>query len=185
MAITTEQYPDQVERRAGLSTDTKPTGLPVGSIFWEHDTNDVYKTYDGTNWAFFFHAADPSASLTTYDQETASAVTVNGTTWADLLDKSTITKFTEIWGIKVTKGGTWAGSAKLRITNGAGTTKIYPFASEAVEGTDFVDTIVWMFPAPVCVTIKDGYKIQFRSSSASDGSGETLTLDELDIIERG
>ncbi len=34
----------------GLSTDTKPTGVPVGSDFYETDTQDRYLTYDGTNW---------------------------------------------------------------------------------------------------------------------------------------
>ena len=35
----------------GLSTDTKPTNnVPPGSTFWEHDTNILYVTYDGTNW---------------------------------------------------------------------------------------------------------------------------------------
>jgi hypothetical protein len=37
-------------RWVGLSTDTKPTGLEVGSKFWEYDTGVTYVTYDGTNW---------------------------------------------------------------------------------------------------------------------------------------
>ena len=39
-----------IQRYIGLSTDTKPTGVPVGSEFEEHNTGAVYKTYDGTNW---------------------------------------------------------------------------------------------------------------------------------------
>jgi hypothetical protein len=39
----------------GLSTDTKPTqaasDVPVGSTFLEYDTQKLYTTYDGTNWA--------------------------------------------------------------------------------------------------------------------------------------
>jgi len=35
----------------GASGDTKPTGVPIGSLFRESDTYDVYITYDGTNWA--------------------------------------------------------------------------------------------------------------------------------------
>ena len=38
-------------RFLGLSTDTKPTSVEIGSIFWEYDTNAEYVTYDGTNWA--------------------------------------------------------------------------------------------------------------------------------------
>ena len=39
-----------IQRYSGLSTDTKPTGVPVGSEFEEHNTGIVYITYDGTNW---------------------------------------------------------------------------------------------------------------------------------------
>ena len=39
-----------IKRFTGLSTDSKPTSVPAGSYFWEYDTNDLYKTYDGTNW---------------------------------------------------------------------------------------------------------------------------------------
>ena len=34
----------------GLAADSKPTGVPVGSIFIEYDTKHEYITYDGTNW---------------------------------------------------------------------------------------------------------------------------------------
>jgi hypothetical protein len=37
----------------GLSTDTKPTGVPVGSTFVESDNGTTYITYDGTNWILF------------------------------------------------------------------------------------------------------------------------------------
>jgi len=126
--------------------------------------------------------------LSTFSQETVIATDVNGVTWKDLLDKSAggaspITKFTEIWGIKVTRGGVWAGVTQLRFTDG--TNKIFPFAAQAEEGTDFVDTIVWMFPDPIKVPVSTGYKLQFRSTNGADGAGETLTLDELDIITRG
>ena len=39
-----------IQRWIGLSTDTKPTGVPVGSTFLEYDSHDLYITYDGTNW---------------------------------------------------------------------------------------------------------------------------------------
>ena len=63
MAVTVAFNPNESIEKAshhyeGLSTDTKPTvashdGLPeptVGSTFWEHDTNNIYRTYNGTNW---------------------------------------------------------------------------------------------------------------------------------------
>ncbi len=34
----------------GLSTDTKPTSVPVGSKFFEYDKIKTFITYDGTNW---------------------------------------------------------------------------------------------------------------------------------------
>jgi hypothetical protein len=123
-----------------------------------------------------------------YKQETTGAITVTGVTWKDLLDKSYYTasqiiKPTEIWGIKVTKGGVWAGLVQLRIVDNAGT-KLFPFSAQAVEGTDFADATVWMFPSPIYIEVATGYKIQFRSTNAADGAGETLTLNELNIIER-
>ena len=39
-----------ISRYTGLSTDTKPTGVPVGSTYYEYDTRDMRITYDGTNW---------------------------------------------------------------------------------------------------------------------------------------
>lgn len=114
--------------------------------------------------------------LTTFGTETAAATDVDGVTWKDLLDKSSITGPTEIWGLKATKGGVWAGSAKVRVVTAAGT-KIWPFAAEAVEGTDFVDGVALPFPAPICIPQATGYKVQFRSSDAGDGAGETLALE--------
>ncbi len=40
-------------RYIGLSSDTKPTGVDIGSTFWEYDTNVNYATYDGTNWVVY------------------------------------------------------------------------------------------------------------------------------------
>jgi len=34
----------------GENADTKPTGVAVGSLCYEHDTGDWYITRDGTNW---------------------------------------------------------------------------------------------------------------------------------------
>jgi len=118
-------------------------------------------------------------------QETAGATTVTGTTWATLHDGSAITKPTKLCGMKVTQGGTWAGVVQLRIVDGAGTTKIWPFQAQYVEGTDFIDATEMVFQWQVLVTVADGYIVQFRSSDNGDGAGETLTLDFLDIIECG
>ncbi len=39
-----------ISRYTGLSSETKPTGVPVGSTFREYDTRIMWETYDGTNW---------------------------------------------------------------------------------------------------------------------------------------
>ncbi len=39
-----------INRWIGLSTDTKPTSVPVGSEFFEYDTRKTFMTYDGNNW---------------------------------------------------------------------------------------------------------------------------------------
>ena len=121
--------------------------------------------------------------LTTFKQETVAATDVNGTTWKDLLDKSTLTKPTKICGFMVTVAGTWAGNAKIRIVDGSGN-KIFPFKDEYVEGTDFSSATQVDFTFPVVVPVADGYKFQFRSSAA-DGAGDTLQLNNLDVIETG
>ena len=122
--------------------------------------------------------------LTSFKQETVGATDVNGTTWKDLLDKSTITKPTKICGFMVTVAGTWAGNAKIRIVDGTGN-KIFPFKDEYIEGTDFTTATQLDFTFPVVVPIADGYKIQFRSSAVGDGAGDTLQLNNLDVIETG
>lgn len=48
MSVTKEAT---IQRWIGLSTDTKPTSVPVGATFYEYDTKLWYKTYDGTNWS--------------------------------------------------------------------------------------------------------------------------------------
>ena len=122
--------------------------------------------------------------LTSFKQETAGATAVNGTTWGDLLDKSTITKPTKICGFMVTIAGTWAGNAKIRIVDGSGN-KIFPFKDEYIQGTDFFSATQVDFTFAVVVPIADGYKVQFRSSNAADGAGDTLQLNNLDVIETG
>jgi len=39
------------QRLIGLSSDVKPTTVPIGTRFFEIDTCITYVTYDGTNWA--------------------------------------------------------------------------------------------------------------------------------------
>ncbi len=126
-----------------------------------------------------------ATDLTTYTTRTAGTITVAGTAWTTLLAvaATAMSKAEEIWAYTVTKAGAWAGNAKLRIL--AGTAKVYPFGAEDVEGTDFVDTVAKVLPRSVDIPAASAYTIQFRSSEAADGAGETLALTELDVIQRG
>jgi hypothetical protein len=125
-----------------------------------------------------------SQGVTTFSQETAIATDVDGTNWKTLLDKSTLTKYTQICGIKVTVAGTWAGLAKLRIIDGAGT-KLWPFGSEVVQNTDFTSGNLTVLNFTCNVPAATGYKLQFRSSDGGDGAGDTVQLNNLDVISVG
>jgi hypothetical protein len=120
---------------------------------------------------------------TRFFQEVVAATDVNGTTWKDLLDRSVITKPVRICGFMVTKGGVWAGFVQVRIVDGAGTTKIFPFKTEYEEPGDFALATQATLNFPVEVSVSKGYKFQFRSTNAGDGAGETLALDNLDVQE--
>jgi len=120
---------------------------------------------------------------TRFFQEAVGATVVNGITWKDLLDRSGIDRPVRICGFTVTVAGGWAGNAKIRIVDGAGTTKIFPFKDEWVENTDFTSATQKTFDFPCDVSPVKGYKFQFRSSNAGDGAGKTLALNNLDVQE--
>ena len=72
-----------IKRFVGLSTETKPTGVPPGSYFWEYDTNILCKTYDGTSWAS--QAIRSFVTPTTIDlQQVAGDYTLYTATTADV-----------------------------------------------------------------------------------------------------
>lgn len=122
--------------------------------------------------------------LTTFGTETAGATNANGVNWVDLLDKSAITKPTEIWRMTLTIAGAWAGLCQVRIVTGAAA-KIFPFADYAEQNTDFISGIEWILPARVRATVAAGYRVQFRSSDVGDGAGKTCALTKLAKIEIG
>lgn len=37
----------------GTDIDTKPTGVPVGSTYFDITNNRLYRTYDGMNWVLW------------------------------------------------------------------------------------------------------------------------------------
>lgn len=123
--------------------------------------------------------------LTTFDQETAVGVAANGVTDVTLFDGTGITLPTQICGFRCTMAGAaWAGHPVVWIEDGDGN-KIFPFQDNYVEGTDFADGAQVVFNFPVVVPVASGYLVRFRSTAAGDNAGQTLTLDNLDIIEVG
>lgn len=161
------------ERTDNLPDDPADESALQAAITAAHVTTDA-----------LINALELALDLASFKQETAAATDVNGTTWKDLLDKSTITKPTKICGFKVTVGGTWAGNAQVRIVDGSDN-KLFPFKASYQEGTDFTTGNQVVFSFPAVVPVADGYKFQFRSTSAADGAGETLQLNNLDVIEVG
>ena len=79
-----------IQRYIGLSTDTKPTSVPVGSTFHEYDSKLTYVTYDGTNWSKYAYelttvnvaTSRSLPSLTEFWEGEALAATV----WEEILD---------------------------------------------------------------------------------------------------
>ena len=61
-----------IQRFIGLSTDTKPSGVPPGSIFFEYDTGDMFITFDGDTWTLKSQAENSLAAVTTIDLNQAA-----------------------------------------------------------------------------------------------------------------
>ena len=107
-------------------------------------------------------------------QTTQAATNANGTTWVDLKTIAPTTSDIELYQLKMTVAGTWAGNAKYRII--IGTTKVYPFPADKNISTGVLESLIF----PINIQINETAKIQFRSDNAGDGAGDTVTLDQLD-----
>ena len=59
----------------GLSTDTKPSGINIGSRFWEYDTSIEYICYDGDNWALI---NQPISGFNLLSEDGLYMITQNG-----------------------------------------------------------------------------------------------------------
>jgi len=107
-------------------------------------------------------------------QTSQAATDANGTSWVDLKTIAPTTSDIELYRIKMTTGGSWAGTAKYRII--IGSTKVYPFGDDK----DIDSGVLEDFIFPITVQINETCKIQFRSTDSGDGAGETVTLNQLD-----
>jgi len=123
--------------------------------------------------------------LATFTQKTAGPIAANGVNEVELYDGTGIVKPTKICGFTITMTGVvWAGHPTVWIEDGDGN-KIFPFQATYVEGTDFADGEQAVFNFPVVVPVDSGYSVRFVSTAAGDNAGQTLTLNNLDVIEVG
>jgi len=107
-------------------------------------------------------------------QTTAAATDANGTAWVDLKTLAPSTSDVELYRLKLTTAGAWAGTAKYRIIIGA--TKVYPFPADKNITSGTLESFIF----PINVQINETAKLQFRSDNAADGAGETVALNQLD-----
>jgi hypothetical protein len=66
----------------GLSSETKPVGVPAGTKFIETDTGNVYITGDGTNYALDPSTAKQDLIIAELEALTSEGLTANYTTTA-------------------------------------------------------------------------------------------------------
>lgn len=126
--------------------------------------------------------ARPTTSV--FSAPSTAAIAVDGTNWKTLYAPGALNGPTTICNIQVTVAGGWAGVAKIRIVNAAGTVKLWPFGTELVEGTDWASGVLALLDQSVEVSISQGYILQFRSSNAADGAGKTCALNQLGVVTR-
>jgi len=111
----------------------------------------------------------------TYGYDTASSVTFNGTSWVDLKE-ATVSVDTQLTGIKMTITGTLAGTGKYKILRDG--VKVFPYNTE----NTIESGVLREFDYAVNIPINSTYKIQIRSTDASDTT-QTIVADEIDKIE--
>lgn len=107
-------------------------------------------------------------------QTTQAATDANGTAWVDLKTLAPSTTDIELYRINLTTAGAWAGTAMYRII--IGSSKVYSFPDDQAINSGTLETFIF----PINVQINETAKIQFRSTNAADGAGETVALTQLD-----
>jgi hypothetical protein len=131
-----------IKRFTGLSTDSKPTGIPPGSYFWAYDTGTLFKTYDGDNWlAYSVNSVvqpgtiDLHQAAATYDLFTATGGSVYVEYFSLTLPNKDLTDDAALTGITVQTDTTTvivliasAAGLKVNLTNNKVFTYATPFA---------------------------------------------------------
>lgn len=133
-----------IQRFIGLSTDTKPTGVPAGSTYWAYDINVLYQTYDGTNWTpkdiksiILAGTIDLHQAAASYDLFTATGGTVYVEEFKLTLPNKDLTDDAALTGITVQTDQTTpvvliaaAAGLKAQLTNNKVFTYSTPFGLE-------------------------------------------------------
>jgi hypothetical protein len=103
----------------------------------------------------------------------------DGVAWKTIYSEK-IAKTRYFQGFRLTKYGTWAGTAKYRIL--CGNTKIYPAGCEG----NIEDGVYHEMYHRLFCTKNSTFKIQFRSTNANDQSpSQAMILDKLSVADYG
>lgn len=109
----------------------------------------------------------------TAGQAEEGATDANGTEWVNLKEWAPTTDL-ELYRIKMTVAGSWAGTPEYRIT--IDSVKVYPFADDQNIDTGVIESFIF----PLTVQSGKTLRVQFHSTNAGDGAGETVALNQLD-----
>lgn len=144
--MTVKLHEVPIRRYIGASTDTKPTTIvskgttsevPIGSTFYEYDTELLYITYDGTNWVrkgAIVHGRVKTVSVT-------KALVGGACIAGDVLSEST------------TAGAAWTFAAIAGENGGSGyITKVHAILETAAKTPRLV---VFLFIATPTCTLND------------------------------
>lgn len=112
-------------RYQGLSTDTKPTTVTIGSLFWEEDTGVGYR-FDGASWGIVGSTiSGPDGSKMTVSSDGAAETHLHAHHYSDisvhLTDDTGITDTSQSISLKdtrdmvVSNGAQWAVGKKVKI----------------------------------------------------------------------
>jgi hypothetical protein len=106
-------------------------------------------------------------------------VGANGRTWKTIYSLK-VTETIYFQGFRLTKDGTWAGTAKYRVM--CGNTKIYPEEWEGTIDNGIYHTIY----RPLFCAKNSTFRIQFRSTDENDqGPNQAMELDKLSKADYG
>ena len=98
------------------AADTKPTGVPVGSILFTRDTKQFWKCYDGTNWSVF--ASSSANGNLVFEKSITSSANAGDVTVATITTQPCLIKAITIHAdtasqTDLTSAGIFGGASKV------------------------------------------------------------------------